>query len=102
MVYGICITSGYTRLVPMSLFIIIYGIDFNEDARAISNFFFDPGVREFEVTKVTGHMWNVRGVYTSSVILRYVGGTLDPAHGIEDTSSCNNFCFQRVCNRFDL
>jgi hypothetical protein len=83
--------------------IIMYGIDFNEDALAISNFFFYPGVREFEVTKVTGHMWNVRGIYTSNVILLYMGGTLDPAHGIEDTSACNNFFFQRVvCNRFDL
>jgi hypothetical protein len=56
--------------------IIIYGIDFNEDERAISNFFFDPGVRELEMTTVTGHMWNVRGVYTSSVILLYKGGTV--------------------------
>jgi hypothetical protein len=63
--------------------IIIYGIDFNEDARAISNFFFDPGVREFEVTKVTGHMWNVRGIYTSSVILLNVGRTLNRCRRIE-------------------
>jgi hypothetical protein len=82
--------------------IIIYGIDFNEDARAISNLFLDPGVRDFKLTMVTGHMWNVRGVYTSSVILLYAGGTLDPAHGIDDTTACNNFRFESVCDRFDL
>ena len=64
--------------------IIVYGIDFNEDTGAISDFFLDPGVRQIDMTKVTGHVCSVRGIYASSIILLYTGGTLDPAHGIED------------------
>ena len=37
-----------------------------------------------DMTKVTGHVCSVRGIYASSIILLYTGGTLDPAHGIED------------------
>jgi hypothetical protein len=51
-----CIEKRLWNSLDTNVTIIVHGIDFNKDTGAISDFFLDPGVREFEVTAVTSHI----------------------------------------------